>query len=172
MQRRLRTPLELLENGPNESWIGVKTSVPTAAPAFPTVAANTKKCHRVEVGNDSAPQTNVATPGPISPKALKKPCRTTNSGNTDWIGPSATPRMKPRTVQQAKLSVIVCLRPIHQETSNSASGTPSDLADNEAEEQHAKNPGARSQQRVQARTLNLFMRGLTRRSDTNSIIRC
>ena len=49
------------------------TCVPIAAPALPTAAASPRKCPRRGVGKLSAPHKNVATPGPISPKALNMP---------------------------------------------------------------------------------------------------
>lgn len=56
------TPLKSSEK---ESWMGVNTWVPIAAPAFPTAAAKPKKCPRIGVGKLSAPQRKVATPGPL-----------------------------------------------------------------------------------------------------------
>lgn len=53
-----RTPASGLSK---ESWMGVKTCVPIAAPALPTAAARPRKWPRRGVGKDSAPQRNVAT---------------------------------------------------------------------------------------------------------------
>ena len=56
-----KTPRAPLSGSSNESWMGVKTCVPMAAPALPTAAANPRKWPRRGVGNDSALQRKVAT---------------------------------------------------------------------------------------------------------------
>lgn len=55
------TPCKAPSSLEKDSWMGVNTSVPMTAPAFPTAAARPRKWPRMGVGKDSAQQRNVAT---------------------------------------------------------------------------------------------------------------
>ena len=53
-----------------------------AAPAFPTAAANPRKCPRIGVGNDSDETRKLQSPGPTERKHWKIANRTTKRGKT------------------------------------------------------------------------------------------
>ena len=56
-----KVPCNALPSEEKDSWMGMKTSVPMAAPDLPTAAARPRKWPRRGVGNDSAQQRKVAT---------------------------------------------------------------------------------------------------------------